>query len=54
MAPHYDKGFGDWVSNPEAITCTRSWEETPGLLVKRFGPGTRVAVLSDATMQHYV
>ena len=53
MAPYCDKGFGDWVSNPEVITFTRNWGETLDLLKGRFGPGTRVAVLPNATMQYY-
>jgi len=53
MAPHMDKTFADWFPNPEVITWTKSWKETLALLKKSFGPGTRVAVVPNATMQYY-
>jgi len=53
MAPHLDKTFGDWFANPEAITWTRDWKQTRDLLQSRFGPGTPVAVIPNATMQYY-
>lgn len=53
MAPYMDKNFGDWLSNPEAITWTKSWEETMGILKESFGDGSRVAVVPNATMQYY-
>jgi len=53
QAPHLDKTFADWFPNPEVITWTKSWDETLALLKKSFGPGTRVAVVPNATMQYY-
>jgi len=53
MAPYQDKTFGDWFANPEAITWTRDWTHTHELLRARFGPGTPVAVIPNATMQYY-
>jgi nickel-dependent lactate racemase len=53
MAPHLDRNFGDWVSNPEAITFTTDWNETMGLLRDSLRGGTRVSVLPNATMQYY-
>ncbi len=53
LAPYMDKTFADWIPNPEVITWTKTWEETMALLKKSFGPGTRVAVIPDATMQYY-
>jgi lactate racemase len=53
MAPHYDKTFGDWFSNPEVITWTRDWESTLAILAKKFSADTRVAVIPNATMQYY-
>jgi len=53
MAPHFDKTFADWLPNPEVITWTKTWEETMTLLKKSFGPGTRTAVIPNATMQYY-
>ncbi|MBR9981567.1 MAG: DUF2088 domain-containing protein [Desulfatitalea sp.] len=52
QAPYLDKTFGDWFANPETITWTRSWEETLALLERRFGAGTRAAVIPNATMQY--
>lgn len=52
QAPYLDKTFGDWFANPEAITWTRGWEETLALLQRRFGAGTRAAVIPNATMQY--
>ncbi len=53
MAPHLDKNFGDWVSNPEVITFTTDWDETMGLLRDSLKGGARVSVLPNATMQYY-
>ncbi len=53
MAPHMDKAFGDWFSNPEMITWTRDWDQTLGLLREELKPGARVAVVPNATMQYY-
>ncbi len=53
MAPHLEKTFGDWFSNPGQITWTRSWQETLDLLRKKFSANTRAAVLPNATMQYY-
>jgi nickel-dependent lactate racemase len=53
QAPHQDRTFADWFSNPEVITWTKDWPGTMKLLRQRFGPGTRVAVVPNATMQYY-
>lgn len=53
MAPYLDKTFGDWMENPEAITFTKSWDETLDLLKSIHGPGSKVAVYPNATMQYY-
>jgi nickel-dependent lactate racemase len=53
MAPHFDKTFGDWFANPNVITWTRDWDQTLALLEKEFGPGTKAAVVPNATMQYY-
>ncbi|MBS3809658.1 MAG: DUF2088 domain-containing protein [Desulfobacterales bacterium] len=53
MAPHLEKTFGDWFSNPGRITWTRSWQETMELLREKFSANTSVAVLPNATMQYY-
>ena len=53
MAPYLDKTFGDWLENPEVITWTKNWEQTLELLNGSFGPGTRAAVVPNATMQYF-
>lgn len=53
MAPHLDKTFGDWFANPEEITWTCDWESTMQIIGAKFGPGTQVAVIPNATMQYY-
>lgn len=53
MAPYLDRTFADWFANPEAVTWTRDWESTLALLREKFGAGSRVAVLPNATMQYY-
>jgi nickel-dependent lactate racemase len=53
MAPCFDRTFGDWFANPEAVTWTRNWPETMALLEKDFGSGTSVAVIPNATMQYF-
>ena len=53
LAPQYDKNFGDWFSNPEAITWTRTWGETLVLLEEIHGPGTKAVVIPNATMQYH-
>lgn len=53
MAPFLDKTFGDWIANPEVITFTKSWDETLDLLKTTHGPGSKVAVYPNATMQYY-
>ena len=32
QAPYLERPFGDWYSNPQKITFTRSWEETMELI----------------------
>ncbi|MBU4316503.1 MAG: DUF2088 domain-containing protein [Proteobacteria bacterium] len=54
MAPYSDKNFGDWFSNPEVITWTRSWDQTLAVLKKYHGSHADVAVIPDATMQYYM
>ncbi len=53
VAPYFDRTFVDWVSNPELIRRTKSWEEALNILKESFGPNTRVAVVPNATMQYY-
>jgi len=53
LAPHLDKTFGDWFSNPEVITWTESWEETRTLLESKFGAGTKAAVIPNATLAYF-
>jgi nickel-dependent lactate racemase len=53
MAPYLDKTFGDWMENPEVITWTKNWEQTLEVLNGNIGPGTRAAVLPNATMQYF-
>lgn len=53
MAPYLDKTFGDWLENPEVITWTKNWDQTLSVLKGRFGPGTRAAVVPNATMQYF-
>jgi nickel-dependent lactate racemase len=52
VAPYLDRNFADWVSNPESITWTRSWEEALGYLKGKFGPGTRAGVIPNATISY--
>ncbi|MCB2192293.1 MAG: DUF2088 domain-containing protein [Deltaproteobacteria bacterium] len=53
MAPSLDRTFGDWFANPEIITFSKTWEQTLELLAREHGPGTRTAVLPNATMQYF-
>jgi nickel-dependent lactate racemase len=53
LAPSFDRGFGDWFANPEVITFSKTWEHTLELLRENHGPGTRAAVLPNATMQYF-
>jgi lactate racemase len=53
QAPHFDRTFGDWFANPEAITWTRNWAGTLEVLRRVHGPGSRVAVVPDGTMGYY-
>jgi nickel-dependent lactate racemase len=53
LAAHMDKTFGDWLENPEDITWTKTWEQTLHVLKGTCGPGTRTAVVPNATMQYY-
>jgi len=53
ISPSIDKNFCDWLENPEAITWKRTWADALPLLRESFGPGTRVGVIPDATMQYY-
>jgi nickel-dependent lactate racemase len=53
QAPHMDKTFADWFSNPEVITWTKNWTDTLKLLKEYFGPGKKVGVIPNATMQYY-
>jgi len=53
MAPCLDRTFGDWFANPEVITFCKTWGQTMELLAGEHGPGTRAAVLPNATMQYF-
>ncbi len=52
MAPHMDRTFGEWFSNCSEITWVKDWGSALDLLKGSFGPGTRVAVIPNATMQY--
>lgn len=53
MAPCLDRTFGDWFANPEVITFRKTWPQVLELLARNHGPGTRAAVLPNATMQYF-
>jgi hypothetical protein len=53
LAPSLSKAFAYWFSNPETVTWTQDWHSAFQLLRNNFGPGTRVAVIPNATMQYY-
>jgi nickel-dependent lactate racemase len=53
QAPHGDKTFADWFSNPEVVTFTQSWQETLRLLRPAHGAGSRVGIVPSATMAYY-
>ncbi len=53
QAPQWDATFADWVKNSDVVTRTRDWNETLGLLIDEFGPGTPVAVLPEATIIYF-
>jgi hypothetical protein len=53
QAPHYDRTFADWFSNPEEITFTRDWAGTLEALEGHLPDNPRVAVIPTATMQYY-
>ncbi|MFC1534736.1 lactate racemase domain-containing protein [Thermodesulfobacteriota bacterium] len=53
IAPHMDKTFADWFSNPEMVTWMKDWDSTLRLLKDSHGPGTKVAIIPNATMQYY-
>ncbi len=53
QATHMDKTFADWFANPEAVTWTRDWPGTLRVLLRKYGSGTRAAVVPNATMQYY-
>jgi hypothetical protein len=53
VAPYMDKTFADWFSNPEEVTLTQDWDSAMDILKESHGPGTRVAVVPNATMQYY-
>jgi hypothetical protein len=52
LSPHADKTFADWFSNPEKVVWTKTWEDTRKILESKYGPGSRVAVIPNATMQY--
>lgn len=53
MTPHPDRTILDWFSNPEKGSVARNWNEVLNRLASTCGPGTKVAVLPNATMQYY-
>jgi nickel-dependent lactate racemase len=53
QAAHFDRTFGDWFSNPEDITFTKSWDQTRALLEQKHGTDTRAAVVPSASMAYY-
>jgi len=53
QTPHLDRTFADWVGNPEAVTFSKSWEQTLEILRKSHGSGTRVGLIPSATMAYH-
>ena len=53
MTSSPDRTILDWWANPEKGTVVRSWNEVMDLIGSRYGQGTKVAVLPNATMQYY-
>ena len=53
VAPYLDKLFCDWIKNPQEITWVKSWDEALAHLTDLHGPGTRAAVVPNATMIYY-
>jgi hypothetical protein len=53
LAPHLDRTFADWFSNPEVIIWMKDWDSTLDYLKDSYGSGTKVAVIPNATMQYF-
>jgi nickel-dependent lactate racemase len=53
VGPQLERTCCDWIAEPEVVVRAAHWGEALGLLRPHHGPGTRVAVLPDATMQYY-
>jgi nickel-dependent lactate racemase len=53
IAPHMNKTFADWFTNPETIMWMKNWERALDYLRHSYGPGTKVAVIPNATMQYF-
>jgi nickel-dependent lactate racemase len=53
LAPHLDRTFADWFSNPEVIIWMKDWDSTLDYLKGSYGSGTKVAVIPNATMQYF-
>ena len=51
--PYPDRGAAHWFGELDKQYYTDTWEQTLELLRQRHGPGTRVAVLSDATLAYF-
>jgi lactate racemase len=53
VAPYWDRNFVDWVDAPEKVTRAKDWKEALSILKPEFGPGTKAAVLPEATIVYY-
>lgn len=51
--PYPDRGAAHWFGELNKQYYTDTWEQTLELLRQRHGPGTKVAVLSDATLAYF-
>lgn len=51
--PNHSLSDGYFFGSPEKQTFVSSWEEVMAMLKPVHGPGTRVSVLADGTMEYY-
>jgi hypothetical protein len=52
VCEHADRAGWEWFGPPGQMTWMRTWEETREVLARDHGPGTKVAVIPDATIQY--
>jgi nickel-dependent lactate racemase len=53
LSAYMERASMEWFGPPEHVVCVKSWPEALDELMKSNGPGTRVAVIPDATMQYF-